>query len=169
MSANRTALRSTKAHPTAKSEAPTAGPIDPFDNSQNVEIGDRAFRFGELTPDGFRRLREWIGANVPNPLQAIKGQLDGFSEAEKASLLRGAYEDFLHWPPEATSQEGLRYLFDSPDGHLALIQEALRVHQPDAPKTDVEWVYQQTRRNDSLAMQIVGLMFNQNLANWMAS
>lgn len=134
-----------------------------LDVGTDVTVGGKTYRFGELTLGAMARLQGWIKSHVPNPLAALRGELDGFTAEEKAVLLEGARKEAQHWPPVIGSPDAARHLFSSPDGHRALLKEALLVHQPEIGEAEVERLYRRIRFDEALSTRIMGLAFGRDL------
>lgn len=107
----------------------------------HVEIGGKSYAFAEIPADGLGRLQAWLKEHYPHPLRALVGQLDGFSDEEKAELFRQARQDALEWPPEVSTAAGTAALMRAEEGQIRTLHESLKVHQPETALSDARRVY----------------------------
>lgn len=105
---------------------------DLTDQSQlNVSIGGQDYQFSELTLDAKGRLQAWLHRNVPNPVEAIKDDLDGIDPEIAFRLLNEARKERQHWPPDIESGAGKIALLSSEPGQIEVLWEGLKTQQPD--------------------------------------
>lgn len=118
---------------------------------RTVEIGGKPYQFGELPIDALGRLQAWIKAHVPHPLDAVKGHLDGLSEADRRYLLEQARQEARQWPPVIGTAAGAAALLSTEAGQLAAFAEGLRVHQPAATDKDAAALFKRLRTDAAKA------------------
>jgi hypothetical protein len=100
-----------------------------------LRIGGADYRFGEIPVPSMLALEEWIKANSPHPIQAIKPYLDGLPPEERQSLLENARKDAKDWPPRVGTQAGSRVLMSSGDlGQIEVLYYGLLVHHKEATR-----------------------------------
>ncbi len=126
-----------------------------------VDIAGRRLYLSEYTLDQLGQLQGWIKANVPHPLDAIRGHLDGLTPPERESLLEKARVDARSWPPAPGTQAGSEALFGNPAGMAYALVVALRTHHPEATERDARWLIRQMGKpaNEALSRRIIGILF----------
>lgn len=106
-----------------------------------IAIGGKSYGFSEIPFGGLGELQAWLKDNTPHPLRSLAGQLDGFSEEEKAELLRQAREDAKSWPPVVGTAAGAAALLATEAGQLRALWVALKVHQPATTLDEARRLY----------------------------
>lgn len=136
-----------------------------------VEIGEREYKFSELPtgipdkggkPYGLAAIQGWLNANVPHPVDALKGHLDGLPENVAIALAEKAREEAKAWPPKAGTRAGAIVLMNTEPGQIETFCWGLRVHQPEITREEVMTLYRQlAREKDSarLVLRIFSVLF----------
>lgn len=106
-----------------------------------IEIAGRTYLFSELPFESLGALQKWVKDNHPHPLRALRGQLDGFTDEEKAELLSQAREEAKHWPPVIGTARGAAALLRTESGQMQALWVALKVHQPDTSEAEARRLY----------------------------
>jgi len=100
-----------------------------------IRIGGQDYRFSEISVTSKMALEEWIKANSPHPIQAIKPHLDGLPPEERRELLENARKDAKDWPPRIGTQAGSKVLMGSGDmGQIEVLYHGLQVRYPNATR-----------------------------------
>jgi hypothetical protein len=116
------------------------------DQPVRIEIGGRAYGFSELPIESLGRLQQWVKDHVPNPLEVVKPHLDGFSDADRAELLRQARLDAASWPPEVGTARGSQAILGGEAGQREALYEGLLVHQPGTTRREADRIYRELGR-----------------------
>ena len=103
-----------------------------------VEVEGVVYRFSELPLEAMARIQAWIRTNVPHPLDALKGRLDGLDPEDRRYLLDRAYDAAQEWPPRVGTKAAGEVLAQSMAARLVVFLEGLRVHQPNATEADAQ-------------------------------
>lgn len=96
-----------------------------------VTVAGQELRFSELTLEAKGRLQAWLHRNVPNPVEAIKDDLEGLDADMRFRLLNEARKERQYWPPDIESSAGKIALLSTEPGQIEVLWEGLKTQQPD--------------------------------------
>jgi hypothetical protein len=96
-----------------------------------VTVAGQELRFSELTLEAKGRLQAWLHRNVPNPVEAIKDDLEGINPEIAFRLLNEARKERKNWPPDIESGAGKIALLSTEPGQIEVLWEGLKTQQPD--------------------------------------
>jgi hypothetical protein len=129
------------------------------DQPTEVIVAGKTYLFSELTIEAMGRLQAWIKANVPHPLKALQGQLDGFSAEDRATLLDQARKEAAHWPPSIGTPAAAQALASSREGMAEVIYEGLRGANPEAPRDSAISILKSIRRDEAKSREVFGIIY----------
>jgi hypothetical protein len=124
-----------------------------------VVIKGKTYHFAELGIEAMGRLQAWIKANVPHPLKALQGQLEGFSPEDRALLLDAARKEAAHWPPKIGTQAAALALASSPEGMMEVLWEGLKGADPEFPRADAAKLFKAIRRDEAKSREVYGAIY----------
>lgn len=119
----------------------------------SVEIRGRLYQFSELPIDSLARLQAWVKANVPHPLDVVKGHLDGLPDGDRRYLLDQARIDARSWPPVVGTAAGAAALLSTEPGQFEAFFEGLLVHQPATVRNLARSLFRGLRADAAKAAQ----------------
>lgn len=111
-----------------------------------VTIGGRAYQFSELPLAALSRLQTWVRANVPHPLDSLRGHLEGLPEVGVVAAIEAARKEAKSWPPQVGTSAGSIALLSSEPGQIETLFEGLAVHDKSVTLEGAQRLYRQLQR-----------------------
>lgn len=138
----------------------------------DIVVGGVTYTISMLEMADWGKVQAWIVANVPGPLEALKGvSLDGMSPATERSLLILAIKEQQKWPPrpgypdwfDALNRTGK----DGREGTTVFLQHAIGKHRPGFSYEDA--VALNAACDEGTSTRIINLAFGQEFSDPKAS
>lgn len=139
-----------------------------------VEIGGQSYDFGEILIDQRADLEAWIRKNVPHPLDALKGRLEGLPVDVAAKVAENARQEAKNWPPRIGTAEGTVALLSKEDGQTLALYVGLQKFHSGTTREQSDHLYrllgiemrkERKRRGDEefegIVKRIFSVMFGQ--------
>lgn len=111
-----------------------------------IIINGRLYHFSELPIAAIARLQTWVRANIPHPVDSLKGHLDGLPESVAIAMGQAARQEAKSWPPQVGTGAGAIALLSSEPGQVETLYEGLVAHQPGATREDAQRLYRELTR-----------------------
>ena len=108
-----------------------------------VEIGGQSYDFGEILIGQRADLEAWIAKNIPHPLQALKGVLDGLPKEVAAQVAENARQEAKDWPPKIGTSAGSAALLSKEPGQILALYVGLQKFHPGTTAEQADRLYRQ--------------------------